>query len=175
MSKTKRICYDGMGIALFVVLSLCLQVPVFENYYLCLGYIVMAFYSYYFGIFDGTMIGTVGVFLYCFLINGLRGMPGWMVGNAAIGIICGFTCSVARKQKKEWKKWILILAAVVLSTAGGILGLKSIVEMFLYAIPFTVRVATNMTAFIADVIVLIVGFAIVISCDTVFKKAIPEI
>ena len=135
----------------------------------------MAFYSYYFGIFDGTMIGTIGVFLYCFLINGLRGMPGWIIGNVLIGIICGFACSVARRQKEEWKKWTLILAAVVLSTAGGILGLKSIVEMFLYSIPFAVRVATNMTAFIADVIVLIVGFAIVISCDTVFKKAIPEI
>lgn len=175
MSKTKRICYDGMGIALFVVLSLCLQVPVFENYYLCLGYIVMAFYSYYFGIFDGTIIGTIGVFLYCFLINGLRGMPGWMIWNVSIGIICGFACGIARKQQQEWKKWTLILAAVVLSTAGGILGLKSIVEMFLYSIPFTVRVATNMTAFIADVVVLIIGFTIVISCEKVFKKAIKEI
>ena len=164
-----------MGIALFVVLSLCLQVPVFENYYLCLGYIVMAFYSYYFGILDGTIVGTIGVFLYCVLINGMRGMPGWMMGNVSIGIVCGFACGIARKQQQEWKKWTLILVAVVLSTAGGILGLKSIVEMFLYAIPFTVRVATNMTAFIADVIVLIIGFAIVIRCDTVFKKAIPEI
>jgi hypothetical protein len=31
---TKRICLEAMGIALYVVLALCLQVPVFENYYL---------------------------------------------------------------------------------------------------------------------------------------------
>ena len=40
--KLKNICLNGMGIALFVVLSMCLRVPVFENYYLCLGYFVMA-------------------------------------------------------------------------------------------------------------------------------------
>ena len=39
----KKICMNAMGIAMFVALTLCLQVPVFENYYLCLGYIVMAF------------------------------------------------------------------------------------------------------------------------------------
>ena len=33
MSKTKRLCLNAMGVALFVVLTLCLQVPVFENYY----------------------------------------------------------------------------------------------------------------------------------------------
>ena len=37
-ANTKKISLLAVGIALFVVLSLCLQVPVFENYYLCLGY-----------------------------------------------------------------------------------------------------------------------------------------
>lgn len=174
MSKTKRLCYDSMGIALFVVLSLCLQVPVFENYYLCLGYIVMAVYSYHFGIFDGTIVGTVGVLVYCFLINGLRGVPGWMVGNVAIGVLCGLVCGIAKKQEKEWQKYAMILTAIVVSTAVGILGLKSIVEVFLYAIPFWARVATNMPAFIADVIVLIVGFAITISYEKVFTKVFKE-
>ena len=35
---TRKICITAMGIALFVVLALCLQVPVFENYYLCFGF-----------------------------------------------------------------------------------------------------------------------------------------
>ena len=29
--KTRKLCITAVGIALFVVLSLCLQVPVFEN------------------------------------------------------------------------------------------------------------------------------------------------
>ena len=33
-TSTKRICLLALGMALFVALSLCLQVPVFENYYL---------------------------------------------------------------------------------------------------------------------------------------------
>ena len=43
-SSTKQIALTGIGIALFVIFTLCLQVPIFENYYVCLGYIVMAVY-----------------------------------------------------------------------------------------------------------------------------------
>ena len=83
MDKTaiKRISINAMGIALFVVLSLCLQVPVFQNYYLCLGYVVMTFYCYSISLISGTIVGTLGVILYCLLISGLRGMPGWALGN----------------------------------------------------------------------------------------------
>lgn len=70
--KTKKIALLAVGIALFVVLSMCLQVPVFENYYLCLGYAVMAVYCYFFGTLAGTAVGFFGVILYCVVINGLR-------------------------------------------------------------------------------------------------------
>lgn len=50
----KTICYNGLGIALYVALSLCIQVPVFENYYLCLGYIVMLVYCYSSGPVSGA-------------------------------------------------------------------------------------------------------------------------
>ena len=78
---TKKITVTAMGIALFVVLSLCLQVPVFENYYLCLGYVVLMVFCRYFGTFSSLAVGTLGVVLYCVLISGLRGMPGWAAGN----------------------------------------------------------------------------------------------
>ena len=60
-ASTKKISLLAVGIALFVVLSLCLQVPVYENYYLCLGYVVMAVYSYSFGTFSGIVVGFAGV------------------------------------------------------------------------------------------------------------------
>ena len=66
MIMTKKLTLLAMGIALFVALSMCLQVPVFENYYLCLGYVVMAVYCYSFGSFSGTIVGFFGVLLYCF-------------------------------------------------------------------------------------------------------------
>ncbi len=87
--KTKKICLMAVGIALFVVLSLCLQVPLFENYYLCLGYVVMAVYCYSFGTLSGTVVGFFGVVLYCLVISGMRGMPGWALGNIVIGTTLG--------------------------------------------------------------------------------------
>ena len=83
---TKKITVTAMGIALFVVLSLCLQVPVFENYYLCLGYVVLMVFCRSFGAFSSLAVGTLGVVLYCVLISGLRGMPGWAAGNVVIAL-----------------------------------------------------------------------------------------
>jgi uncharacterized membrane protein len=56
-TATQRIALLAVGIALFVALSMCLQVPVFENYYLCLGYVVMAVYCFSFGTINGTITG----------------------------------------------------------------------------------------------------------------------
>ena len=74
-NTTKQICINAIGIALFVVLTLCVQVPVFENYYICLGYVVMALYCYMFGPISGTVVGCTGTILYCVLTGGLNGMP----------------------------------------------------------------------------------------------------
>ena len=53
-TATQRITLLAVGTALFVALSMCLQVPVFDNYYLCLGYVVMTVYCYSFGAGMGT-------------------------------------------------------------------------------------------------------------------------
>ncbi|MBQ7938690.1 MAG: ECF transporter S component [Oscillospiraceae bacterium] len=167
---TKKLCINAMGIALFVVSTLCLQVPVFQNYYLCLGYIVMAFYTYHFGTLSGVITGSFGVLIYCLLTSGLRGMPGWILGNIVIGIICGIACTYSKKQKSIWLKQAIIVSAVVLSTAIGILGAKSLTETVLYSLPFAVRVATNFFAFVADIVVLIIGFELCLTHESLSKK-----
>jgi len=171
---TKKICINAMGIALFVVCSLCLQVPVFQNYYLCLGYVVMAFYLYFFGTFSGTITGSLGVVIYCLIIGGLRGMPGWALGNLLIGILCGVASAIVHKQKNRRIKYVLMFAAVVVSVALGILVTKSMVETVLYGIPFFIRVMTNLYAFVADVVVLFGGFVLCISSEPLFRTLIPE-
>ena len=97
LCTTKKICVAAMGCALFVVLALCVRAPVFENYYLCLGYVVMAVFCYFFGPFSGMIVGSLGVVLYCLLTDGLRGMPGWAVGNLVIGLLVGLTCTATKK------------------------------------------------------------------------------
>ena len=151
MKNTPRwIAVIAVGIALFVVLSLCLQVPVFENYYLCLGYVAMAVYCYSFGAVAGTLVGFLGVILYCVVINGMRGMPGWALGNIVIGVILGLTFRATKKMKNKLLRTVIDVAAIAVSTALGILVVKSETECLLYAQPFLVRVGKNIYAFVAD-------------------------
>lgn len=176
MTKTtKNICFIAMGVALYVVLALCLQVPVFENYYLCLGYVSMMVFCYYFGATGGITVGVLGVVLYCLLINGLRGLPGWAAGNLVIGLAVGLTCSFTKRMKNTVLRNIIIVVAIVLSAAIGILCIKSIVEVILYAQPMLMRVAKNIYAFVADVIVLVAGLPVCICLEGTIKKLTKEI
>ena len=174
-TTTQRISLLAVGIALFVALSMCLQVPVFENYYLCLGYVVMAVYCYSFGTISGTVAGTLGVVLYCLVINGLRGMPGWALGNVVIGICLGLTFRITKQMKNRVLANALCVAAIVAGTALGILGIKSITESILYGQPFIVRVGKNVYAFIADVVVLIVSLPVCMILDRTARKMFPKL
>ena len=173
-SKTKNITITGMGITLFVVLTLCLQVPVFENYYLCLGYIVMSIYLYSFGVINGTIVGVVGVVIYCLLIGGLNGLPGWSVGNIAIGVILGLTFKMTKKMKNIVLENMLNVLSIIISTAIGMLVIKSSIECLLYAQPFWVRTSNNIFAFVADVVVLMAALPICKIVDPLIRKIISE-
>lgn len=175
-ATTQRICLLAIGTALFVALSMCLQVPVFENYYLCLGYVVMAVYCYSFGTVNGTIAGTMGVVLYCLVINGLRGMPGWALGNIFIGIIIGLAFKVTKwMDGSKLLKSIINVIAIVAATALGILIVKSGTESILYAQPMAVRIVKNVYAFVADVVVLIVSLPICVALDKHAKKLFPQL
>ena len=160
MKISKKLSVLSIGIALFVVFSLCLQVPVFENYYLCLGYVVMAVYCFSFGPLYGTTIGFFGVILYCLLTGGLRGMPGWALGNIIIGIAVGTTCNLTRNFKNSGLRYIVISISIITSTAFAMLGIKSIVECYLYNQPFIIRTINNIYVFAADVFILILSLPI---------------
>ncbi len=174
-TATQRITLLAVGIALFTALSMCLQVPVFENYYLCLGYVVMAVYCYSFGTVSGTAAGTLGVILYCLVINGLRGMPGWALGNVVIGICLGLTFRMTRKMHSLTAKSVLNIAAVLVGTALGILVVKSVTESLLYAQPFIVRAGKNIYAFVADAVVLIVSLPVCMTLDRTARKLFPKL
>ena len=174
-TTTQRISLLAVGIALFVALSMCLQVPVFENYYLCLGYVVMAVYCYSFGTISGTAAGSLGVVLYCLVINGLRGMPGWALGNVVIGICLGLTFRMAKQMKNRTLATALCVAAIAAGTGLGILGIKSITESILYGQPFMIRAGKNIYAFIADAAVLIVSLPACVMLDKTARKMFPKL
>ena len=141
--KIKDITYLAIGIALFVVLSMCLRVPVFENYYLCLGYVVMTVYIWNFKWYEGTIIGVLGVILYSWIGGlGFNGLPGWATGNLVIGIILGFTLPLFKKladklikdENNAKKKAILVplfIVAAIIATFIGIEIIKSFIDISL--------------------------------------------
>lgn len=172
--SVKRLCVLGTGIALFVVLSLCLQVPVFENYYLCLGYAVMLVYCYSIGPWPGVLAGAGGVVLYCMLTNGLRGMPGWALGNVVIGLGLGYGLRPVRRIKNRGIRAAAAAVLIILVTAVGILGVKSLTEHLLYAQPFLVRAAKNFTAFVADAVMLIVSISVAKLMDKKVRELAGE-
>ena len=173
-SSIKKLSITAMGIALFVTLSLCLQVPVFENYYLCLGYVVMTIFCYYFGPLSGMAVGGLGVVFYCLLTSGLRGMPGWATGNLVIALLVGITCKTTKRINKQWLRHMLISFIIVLSVAIAMLGIKSIVESLLYAQPIWIRVLKNFYAFVADTVVMIASLPICASLKKIMIKKFGE-
>ena len=148
------ICVNALGIALFVVLTLCLQVPVFENYYLCLGYAVLVVFAGYYGAASGMLVGSLGVVLYCLLTGGLRGMPGWAAGNLLIGAALGMVMKRMDVRRTPVWQYILLGLFILLITAAAMLGIKSLTECLLYAQPMAVRMAKNFYAFAADTVVM---------------------
>ena len=173
-NTTRRICLQALGIALFTVLSLCLQVPVFENYTLCLGYAAMAVYCCSFGPAAGMAVGGLGVVLYCLVISGLRGMPGWALGNLVIGAVLGAAFRLARQMKSPWLRAFLPVGAVLLSVTAGILGVKSLTEHLLYAQPFALRAAKNLYAWAADLFVLLASLPLAEGMDSFLRKRFPQ-
>lgn len=173
--NTQKIAVLAVGTALFVALSMCLQVPVFENYYLCLGYVVMAVYCYSFGTVSGTIVGTSGIVLYCLVINGLRGMPGWALGNIIIGVMLGLSFRFTRNMKNAAAGHALNILSIIAGVALGILGVKSITESLLYSQPFIVRAGKNVYAFVADTVMLIVSLPVCALLDKTARKNFPKL
>jgi len=171
MTPARRVSIVGIGIALYVAFSIALQVPFFENYYLCLGYVVLAVYCYLFGPVAGALVGTIGCVLHTVVINGLRGMPGWALGNLVIGLSLGWLFSISLRQGRSVQCFIITALGMVLITAIAILGVKSLTEVVLYGQPMWARVLKNSYAFVADSFVLVLSIPFCIASERMLGAA----
>lgn len=148
-TSTKRLCFTAIGVALYVALSMMVKVPLFTGHLaLDIGYVVLAVYAYQFGAIPAAIVGGAGCCLVSMLSSGWF-PPGWILGNIFIGLVVGFFA--------QGKNPIPALIAVVPSTFIGIGIIKTAVECWLYAIPWEVKFAKNMVAFVADTIVMVLG------------------
>lgn len=149
-NKAKEISLYGIGIALYVALSMMLKVPLAGHASLDLGYIVFAIYCYYFGSFAGAVVGGIGCLLVSLLTSGWFS-PGWIAGNVLIGILVGMVRE--EKSASTIKRIIVMVVAVFL----GIFCVKTLIECVLYSIPLAVKIPKSAVVFVTDAIVMSIG------------------
>lgn len=127
------------------------------------------------GTLSGTVVGFLGVILYCVVISGMRGMPGWSLGNIVIGVALGLTFRATWEMKQRVLQKAIHCVVIIAATALGILVVKSEVEHLLYTQPFLIRVGKNMSAFVADSAMLILSLPICTILDKYALKYFPEL
>lgn len=151
MNRTiKKITYFGIGIALYVVLGLVINIPLLAGTHLQtdLGYIAFGVCCMLFG-WQAFIIGAIGCLLESLVVSGW--IPyGWILGQIAIGILCGI---VYKATDNKVAHFIVTVFSVFL----GIACIKTIVECALFSIPYAVKFPKNVIAFFADVIPMLIG------------------
>lgn len=151
-TRIVRICALGILTALYVVLSAFLKINLIGNIQLDLGYIVFAVALCVFGPW-GAVVGVVGCALESILFSAYGFSISWVVANAVIGIGCGFI--FAMTDKIGWR-----ILTIILCSALGLLGFKTVIECSLYSIPYLVKIPKNAVAFAIDAAVMIAGLIV---------------
>lgn len=148
MKRNQKIAFLSLGIALYVVLSAFVIIPIVNRIKLDLGYIVFGIYLNTFGI-PGTIVGVLG----CIIAELLKGGSfriAWPIGQAFIGLTLGY---LLPKTKKMWLKIVYSILSVFI----GIALIKTVIEVWMYQFPWELKFASNFTAFIIDAIALVIG------------------
>lgn len=153
MKPITKITFLGMGIALYAVLSLVMNIPLLAGTHLQtdLGYIAFAVFLMLFG-WQGAIVGIAGCFIESLITSGW--VPyGWLLGQAFIGILCGI---IYTKVKPKWVHFLVTVVAVFI----GIAVIKTGVECAMFSIPLIIKFPKNCVAFVADLIPMLVGLGI---------------
>ena len=152
----KDIVFLGFGIALYVVLGSIINIPLLVGSHIQtdLGYIAFGFYLYLFGP-KATIIGVLGCLIESLLTSGWVPI-GWMLGQTFIGMTCG-TAYILINHDVNIKFHIITIIITIISIFIGIGIIKTIVECYLYSIPFEVKIIKNLVAALSDVIPMLIG------------------
>lgn len=165
MNKIKKICYLGIGIALYFVLSMTVKIPLIGHIQTDLGYIVFGLYCALFG-WTACIVGVIGCLFESLIISGWIPI-GWMVGQLFIGISCGIILNKIKNMQIN-SYFLISLVTIIVSIFVGIGLVKTIIECNLYEIPFAIKFTKNCIACVADIIPMMLG--VILSRNKCFKK-----
>lgn len=161
LSKTNKLTMCAMGIALYVVLSMVIKIPLFGHTSLDLGYIAFAVYCYYFGML-GAVVGTVGCCFVSMLSSGWFPIE-WMAGQVVIGLIVGYFCYKYRRNHYNilyhdyvsiWRDYFIIILSVFL----GIAVIKTGVAYFMYHMALGPKIIKGLITAGMDAFVMCFGY-----------------
>ncbi len=164
-TKTSFITINALGVALFVVTSLAFPIRLIGNYFLLLGYAVLTIYCHCFGMYSGMIVGGLGTLLYCLVASSFNGLVGWVIGDILIGCVLGIVFQKT-KTMKMLQRYIINIAATLLSCAVAFLLIKPLIETVMFSIAFPLRLAANVPGFSLDSLMIIVSLPF---CDLMEK------
>ena len=154
MSKTKKICHLALGIALYVVLSATVKIPLVGHIQTDLGYVAFGAYLVIFG-WQATIVGVIGCVIESLIFSGWFPI-GWAAGQAFIGLMCGLWYRYSDRKPNPYKT-VTRVAATMLAVFLGVGLIKTAIECGLYSIPFEIKFAKNSVAAVADAIPMVLG------------------
>lgn len=155
MNKTRRIAYVGIGIALYVVLSLILNFPIVGHVRFDAGYVCYAVYLSAFG-WWGIPVGMVGCFIKGYISDGWIPFT-WMIGQLIVGISCAI---VFEKTKSVRYKNMYRIITIALSVIVSIGIVSSMLSAIMFHQPIMLKIGRGMITAIADIIPMILGLFI---------------
>ena len=148
MNSNKTITYLGMGIALYVVLSYTVKIPLINQIRTDFGYLVFGVFLCIYGV-EGTIVGVLGCIISNLLYSGTFPI-GWAMGQLFIGLVCG---SLFKKTEHTALRVLIACVAVFI----GIGVIKTLVESLLFNLPLAAKFIRGLVASVADAVPFVAG------------------
>lgn len=168
MNKTKKITYLAMGIALYVVLSMAIKIPLISHIQTDFGYVAYGAFLSFFGL-PAIIVGVAGCIIESLIFSGWVPI-GWAIGQIAIGLMCGISFKCIAKIDNAFLRYIAYILIISFSTFVGIGIIKTVIECILYGIPFQIKFFKNCIATIADIPPMIIGVVVAEIIDKRVRK-----
>ncbi len=157
------VCMVGILIALGVVLSAFLQIPLFGDIRADLSYVVIIYACYAYGSLKGGFVAMTIAMMESTLFTSYGFSISWAVANLVLGLLIGLSFELTKNLKaKRYVYYVINISVIVCAVAIGMLGFKTMIECLLYSIPFEVKIVKNLVAFALDCTVSLIGFCIVL-------------
>ena len=157
-----NLCLNAILIALGVVLSSFLQIPIFSNIKIDLSYVVIILMCMLFNPFQAGLSAMTIAMLESSLFTAYGFSISWAMANLFIGLACGTVFQLTKNMDKKWLKYVINISSIVISVAIAMLLIKTIIECKLYAIPFEVKIVKNLVAFGVDTASCFIGYLLII-------------